>query len=128
MRAGRRRRAAGEPTRVSRKRDAGRPAWRRLRRRPLRWVGLAALAAILGALYYGPVSSYVERRELVAARTVEIRALRAEKRSLERRVARIETDAELLRQARRLGLVKPGERLFIVKGIPAWRRAQRTGG
>jgi hypothetical protein len=26
------------------------------------------------------------------------------------------------REARRLGYVKPGERLFIVKGIGAWRR------
>ncbi len=26
----------------------------------------------------------------------------------------------LVREARRLGLVKPGERLFIVKGISAW--------
>ncbi len=28
-----------------------------------------------------------------------------------------------MREARRLGYVKPGERLFIVKGINAWRRA-----
>jgi hypothetical protein len=27
-----------------------------------------------------------------------------------------------VREARRLGLVKPGERLFIVKGIAAWRK------
>ena len=33
----------------------------------------------------------------------------------------------LAREARRLGLVKPGEQLFIVKGIPAWRAAKRTG-
>ena len=29
---------------------------------------------------------------------------------------------QLVREARRLGLVKPGERLFIVRGIPAWRK------
>jgi hypothetical protein len=27
----------------------------------------------------------------------------------------------LLREARRLGFVKPGEQLFIVRGIAAWR-------
>jgi hypothetical protein len=32
------------------------------------------------------------------------------------------TTEQLVREARRLGLVKPGERLFIVKGIPAWRK------
>ena len=30
------------------------------------------------------------------------------------------------REARRIGYVLPGEQLFVVKGIPAWRRAQRT--
>jgi hypothetical protein len=31
----------------------------------------------------------------------------------------------LTRRARRIGLVQQGEQLFIVKGIPAWRRAHR---
>jgi hypothetical protein len=31
-----------------------------------------------------------------------------------------------VREARQLGLVKPGERLFIVKGVEAWKRAQHT--
>jgi hypothetical protein len=32
----------------------------------------------------------------------------------------------LEREARRIGLVRPGQRLFIVKGIKAWRRAHAT--
>ena len=31
------------------------------------------------------------------------------------------------REARRIGYVKPGERLFVVKGIPAWRKARSSG-
>jgi hypothetical protein len=31
-----------------------------------------------------------------------------------------------VREARRLGLVKPGERLFIVKGIELWQRLEHT--
>jgi hypothetical protein len=30
-----------------------------------------------------------------------------------------------VREARRLGLVKPGERLFIVQGIDAWRLSNK---
>jgi hypothetical protein len=30
------------------------------------------------------------------------------------------------REARRIGYVLPGEQLFVVKGIPDWRRAQRN--
>ena len=33
------------------------------------------------------------------------------------------SDAALAREARRIGYVKPGERLFIVKGIAAWQRS-----
>jgi hypothetical protein len=41
---------------------------------------------------------------------------------LARRVAESDTPEALARRARRLGLVKPGERLFIIKGIDEWRR------
>ena len=33
----------------------------------------------------------------------------------------------LEREARRINYVKPGERLFVVKGIPAWRKARSVG-
>ena len=51
-----------------------------------------------------------------------MRALRAEKTRLEKRLAQAGTRQQLIREARRLGLVKPGERLFIVRGIPTWRK------
>ena len=38
---------------------------------------------------------------------------------------RTTSDAALAREARRIGYVKPGERLFIVKGINAWQRSRR---
>lgn len=56
----------------------------------------------------------------------QVVALRAEKQRLERRLARTTSDAALAREARSIGYVKSGERLFIVKGIPAWQRRHRT--
>jgi hypothetical protein len=47
---------------------------------------------------------------------------------LQRLVAASTSDAELAREARRLGLVKPGERLFIVKGINRWMKQQGNVG
>ena len=41
--------------------------------------------------------------------------------------AHVESEAAVAREARRIGYVKPGERLFIVKGIPVWRAAERAG-
>ena len=52
-----------------------------------------------------------------------MQALRQEKSQLEKQIAQAGTSDQLVREARRLGLVKPGERLFIVKGISAWRKA-----
>ena len=41
---------------------------------------------------------------------------------LEGRIERADSGHVLVREARRLGLVKPGEQLYIVRGIPAWRQ------
>lgn len=97
-----------------------------LRLRPrlrARWLALAAIA-LVGLLYYKPLRSYVSTRGELARRSSEVHELRAQKLELERRVELAGSGEELLRQARRLGLVKPGERLFIIKGVAAWRRAQ----
>lgn len=78
----------------------------------------------MGLLYYKPVRSYFGTRADLRARSAQVEKLRNQKTDLERRLAQMESGDELLRQARRLGLVKPGERLFIIKGIEAWRRSQ----
>lgn len=97
----------------------------RTRRRTLllRW-GLAATAAFGCFLYYQPLSSYVETRASLNQRAAEVRVLRAEKTRLEARLADSATVAALAREARRMRLVRPGERLYIVRGIREWRRAQ----
>lgn len=75
-------------------------------------------------LYYRPVKSYLSTSKEVAQRQVEVRALRAQKRALEQRLALAGTQEELSREARRIGYVRPGERLYIVKGIANWRARQ----
>ena len=102
------------------------PAARRRRKPPrttlaLRWLAVGGLA-LVALLYYRPLRTYVHTRNAVAQRSAEVQALRAENRALERQLSRSTTNAALVRQARRLGLVKPGERLFIVQGIAAWKR------
>ncbi len=94
----------------------------RRRRRLARWAVLG-LVLLLALLYYRPVRAYVETKRTLQARTAEVATLTARKRALEERLSEIRSGATLVRGARRLGLVKPGERLFIVRGIPAWRRA-----
>ncbi|HET7856179.1 MAG TPA: septum formation initiator family protein [Gaiellaceae bacterium] len=91
------------------------------RRFLLRWLALGVFAFV-AFLYYQPLRSYFETRDALSQRSQEVRSLQREKRSLERRLKEGDTPAALAREARRLGYVKPGEQLFIVKGIEAWRR------
>jgi cell division protein FtsB len=108
------------------KRRASRP------RRPVpivRWAALATLVFV-ALLYYRPLKSYVETRSALEERRAEVRNLRAKRDELARRLEEADTPEALARRARKLGLVKPGERLFIVKGIEEWKRdlGTRLGG
>jgi hypothetical protein len=105
---------------------------RRRRVRVRLWIGVGALL-LVGLLYVQPLRTYLDTRETVAERSAEVRVLATERDRLERRLEAQTSTAALVQEARRLALVKPGERLFIVKGIPEWRREQarrqaRVGG
>ena len=88
----------------------------------LRWAGVAALA-LVAFLYYRPLNSYLSTRSALEQRSAEVSHLRAERDALARRLTRSTSTEALVRAARHLGLVRPGERLYIVKGINAWLRA-----
>jgi cell division protein FtsB len=87
---------------------------------------LVSTAVIVAFLYYRPLSSYVQTRASLNERAAEVRVLRAEKTRLEARLADSATVAALAREARRMRLVRPGERLYIVRGVKEWRRALAT--
>lgn len=93
----------------------------------LRWCVLGVLA-LVGVLYYQPLSSYVETRSALNERAAEVEELRQERSRLQARLADSSTVEALSREARRMSLVRPGEKLFIVKGVQEWRRAHAQGG
>ena len=89
---------------------------------------VVGVAVLVGALYYQPLSNYLETKRNLDTRRAEVQELRDERARLEARLLRSATAAALSREARRLGLVREGERLFIVKGIPEWRRTIHSDG
>ena len=98
-----------------------------VRRTVVRRVVVVAAVVLVVFLYYRPLRHYVDTNRDLRGRTSEVRALQAQKRQLQRQLRTAGTPQELARQARmQLSLVKPGEHLFIVKGIDAWRRSQRA--
>jgi hypothetical protein len=88
----------------------------------LRWCVLG-VAGFVAFLYYQPLSSYLDTRATLNARTAEVQLLRQERSRLQIRLEHSATVEALSREARRMSLVRPGERLFIVKGVQEWRRA-----
>jgi cell division protein FtsB len=88
--------------------------------RPTRVLALGGLA-LVAFLYWKPTRTYFRTKDELVQRQAQVAELRQQKLRLEARIATSQSGEALVREARRLGLVKPGERLFIVKGINAWR-------
>jgi len=114
-------------------REARRPprrAAKRRRRLPaparaLRWIGLVILVAVAVG-YVQPLRAYRDATADVAAQKAQIDRIERTNATLEQRIEETETPAFVEREARKLGLVKPGERLFIVTGVDEWKHERRA--
>jgi cell division protein FtsB len=106
------------------RRRKGRP---RIGRRRLRLLWFVAIAGIAVYLYYRPIASYLETRNDLTTSRAEVESLRLVKAELQLRLVNSTSVDSIEREARRIGYVRPGERLFVVKGIPAWRKARSAG-
>ncbi len=78
---------------------------------------LAVLVGILG-LYVGPARSYWTARQEMAHRTAEVAQLERENARLRARRAALRNAGTLEREARRLGMLRPGERSYVLKHLP----------
>jgi cell division protein FtsB len=93
-----------------------------------RWLAII-LIAMIGYAYYHPLRSWFETRSELHARANEVAQLATQRRDLQQRVHVSGTLDSVARQARQLGYIRPGEHLFIIKGIKAWQKAHsRIGG
>jgi Septum formation initiator len=94
------------------------------RLRPIRLLALGGII-LLGLLYWKPLHTYMSTRHELQTRRADVHALQTEKSGLEKRIAQADTATAVLREARLIGWVKPGEQLFIVRGISTWRKHQK---
>ncbi|MBA3434189.1 MAG: hypothetical protein H0U08_08865 [Actinobacteria bacterium] len=115
---------SGRPQRKARAKGSRKRTPRSRRRLRLLW--LTGLVLVAAYLYYQPLASYLETRSDLEARQTEVKALLVAKAGLERRLTSSTSLEATQREARRIGYVLPGEQLFVVKGIPEWRRVQRN--
>ena len=98
-----------------------RPAPRRGASR-VRWdrVGRVALTVVLAAVlfsYLNPAINFVHTYRATTAAKAELRSLQAENTKLHNRVQSADDPAVLEREARRQGMVLPGEHPYAVHGL-----------
>ena len=82
-----------------------------------RWALLFVLALVL-YLYIGPTKNWVSTWREAGEKREEVATLRAENERLRVRRDALKRQSSLEREARRLGMVKAGERMYVVEGLP----------
>ncbi len=90
----------------------------------VRWdrLGRIALLVVLAGvvmLYVSPAHSYWQTWRESRARNAELSRLEAEHERLLARRRALREPASLMREARRLGMVRRGERAFVVQDLPS---------
>jgi cell division protein FtsB len=93
------------------------------RRTQIRWdrLGRWALIAVLAFvvyLYIGPAASWVSAYKEAGRKRAEVAALKAENLRLKERRRELRDPTALEREARSLGMVKAGEKSYVIEDLP----------
>jgi cell division protein FtsB len=89
----------------------------------IRWdrvsrVALLVVLLVLVYLYAGPARSYWDTVSQAKQRRAEVATLKRENARLRARRDSLRSAGALEREARRLGMVKPGERPYVISNLP----------
>jgi cell division protein FtsB len=93
------------------------------RRTSIRWDRLGRLAllgtlVVILLLYLSPAKQWWEQSRTAADHREKLEELGKENRELKRRVRALRDPGALEREARRLGMVRQGERAYVIEGLP----------
>jgi cell division protein FtsB len=91
---------------------AGRIRWDRLGRYAL----LMVLFVILLA-YISPISNWMRQSDTAKNERDELHSLQAENAQLKQRVGDLQRPVALEREARKLGMIKQGERAYVIENL-----------
>jgi cell division protein FtsB len=81
---------------------------------------LSLLFVLLAVLvsYIGPAANYLKAWRLAKETRTEVRDLRASNEQLRVRAKRLQDPQTIELEARRIGMGRPGERVYVVRGLP----------
>jgi cell division protein FtsB len=98
-------RRGGGPSRIQ---------WERLGR-----VALLGVLCVIVLLYIPPVTHWIQQSQTASRGHAQLADLKRERARLDARLHELTGPGALEREARRLGMVKPGERPFVILGPPS---------
>jgi cell division protein FtsB len=85
-----------------------------------RWALIAVFAFVI-YLYVGPAATWISTYHEAKKKRAEVAALKTENQRLRERRRELRDPASLEREARRLGMVKAGEKSYVIEGLPKER-------
>ena len=116
--AGRRRPPSKRPKRrIARRRDAGLAGSGRIRWDRVGRIGFLLLVAVLLISYIGPLIDLTQSYRLAGSTRAELQKVTAEHEDLERGTKHLQSEMVVEREARRQGMVIPGEQPYVVNGL-----------
>jgi len=94
-----------------------------LRLHGIRWDRVARLSLVFALLlvlfmYVGPATKYWESWQLSRKTRAEVTTLRDDNARLRERARALQNPQRVELEARRLGMARPGERVYVVRGLP----------
>lgn len=92
----------------------GRPVSKGIRwdRMPGNW--LVVILLVMGVLYIPPLKGYYEQRKATSAAKSHLQQLGKENRALKARARSLKKESTIELEARKLGMVSPNERPFVI--------------
>src|SRR5918999_3117428 len=93
------------------------------RRTSIRWdrlgrVALLGTLVVILLLYLSPAKHWWQQSRTASAQREELEQLGKENRKLKQRVRALRDPGALEREASRLGMVRQGERAYVIEGLP----------
>jgi cell division protein FtsB len=83
-----------------------------------RWALIGVFAFVL-YLYIGPAVNWVSTYRQAREKRAEVAALHIQNSRLRARERQLRQPAALEQEARRLGMVKAGEKSYVIEGLPS---------
>jgi cell division protein FtsB len=91
--------------------------------RGIRWDRVARLSLLIALglvvlLYIKPATRYIDAWQLSRDTNGELHQLRTDNHALRARARELRRPSRVELEARRLGMARPGERAYVVRGLP----------